>query len=323
MWDAVEEADVVIHAGDWMDVATLDELDARSRRLVGVFGTTTVGAARPAARGGPRDDRVACGSRWCTRRAGKGREERCAAAYPDVDVLVFGHSHIPWDTVDRNGLRLLNPGSPTDRRRQPHCTYLTALAVEGRLDDVVLHRLPPRVATLPRVRAARGTLTDNRSMRETSVAKKKDTASKKKSTPTEKTLRAEVEKLQAAVRRAEKKADRWKAEARAATAASKKSDQKVAKLTKRLKKASSSSPVTPSSASGPAQVVQDASLTAATEPIRAAAPTASDHTGPTGAVGASAPDETWTVAALKNQARAQGLTGFSRMSKADLLAALG
>lgn len=32
------------------------------------------------------------------------------------------HSHIPWDTVTPSGLRLLNPGSPTDRRRQPHCT---------------------------------------------------------------------------------------------------------------------------------------------------------------------------------------------------------
>jgi predicted phosphodiesterase len=41
-------------------------------------------------------------------------------------VLVFGHSHIPWDTTTARGLRLLNPGSPTDRRRQPHGTYLTA-----------------------------------------------------------------------------------------------------------------------------------------------------------------------------------------------------
>ena len=45
------------------------------------------------------------------------------AAYPDVDLLVFGHSHIPWDTTTPRGLRLLNPGSPTDRRRQPACTY--------------------------------------------------------------------------------------------------------------------------------------------------------------------------------------------------------
>jgi predicted phosphodiesterase len=69
---------------------------------------------------------------------------RCAARFPDLDVLVFGHSHIPWDTTAPGGLRLLNPGSPTDRRRQPHCTYLTAEVDGGRLADVVLHRLPPR-----------------------------------------------------------------------------------------------------------------------------------------------------------------------------------
>jgi predicted phosphodiesterase len=57
-------------------------------------------------------------------------------------VLVFGHSHIPWDTRSETGLRLLNPGSPTDRRRQPHCTYLTAVADEGVLCEVKLHRLP-------------------------------------------------------------------------------------------------------------------------------------------------------------------------------------
>ena len=74
----------------------------------------------------------------------KGREERCAAAYPGDDVLVFGHSHIPWDTTAANGLRLLNPGSPTDRRRQPHCTFLTATAEAGRLAEVRLHRLPSR-----------------------------------------------------------------------------------------------------------------------------------------------------------------------------------
>jgi predicted phosphodiesterase len=61
--------------------------------------------------------------------------------YPDTDVLVFGHSHIPWDTTTSTGLRLLNPGSPTDRRIQPFCTYMTARIDNGALADVVLHRL--------------------------------------------------------------------------------------------------------------------------------------------------------------------------------------
>jgi len=51
---------------------------------------------------------------------------------------VFGHSHIPWDTVTPAGTRLLNPGSPTDRRRQPVCTFLTAQIRRGRLVDVEL-----------------------------------------------------------------------------------------------------------------------------------------------------------------------------------------
>lgn len=77
-----------------------------------------------------------------------GREERCSRQFPDVDVLVFGHSHIPWDTTTSTGLRLLNPGSPTDRRRQPSCTYMTATAANGRLADLEVHRLP-----LPTARA--------------------------------------------------------------------------------------------------------------------------------------------------------------------------
>ncbi len=59
-------------------------------------------------------------------------------------MLFFGHSHIPWDTTTPNGLRLLNPGSPTDRRKQPDHTYLTAVAEDGELHDVVLHRIPPK-----------------------------------------------------------------------------------------------------------------------------------------------------------------------------------
>jgi predicted phosphodiesterase len=66
------------------------------------------------------------------------------ATYPDVDLLVFGHSHIPWDT-EHEGLRLLNPGSPTDRRRQPDFTWMTLRLEGGAVDDVRLHRLAPPV----------------------------------------------------------------------------------------------------------------------------------------------------------------------------------
>ena len=141
----VEAADVVLHAGDWVDEATLDLLEERSRRLIGVWGNNDGPGLR---RRLPEVARFELGGlRFAmvheTGQA-KGREERCERDFPDVDVLVFGHSHIPWDTVAPGGLRLLNPGSPTDRRRQPFCTYLTASAADARLTDVRLVALPPR-----------------------------------------------------------------------------------------------------------------------------------------------------------------------------------
>ncbi|HEX6340684.1 metallophosphoesterase family protein [Umezawaea sp.] len=50
-----------------------------------------------------------------------GRTARMRRRFPDADVVVFGHSHIPMD-VTGDGVRIFNPGSPTDRRRQPHGT---------------------------------------------------------------------------------------------------------------------------------------------------------------------------------------------------------
>ncbi|MFH7340233.1 metallophosphoesterase family protein [Streptomyces sp. KHY 26] len=138
-------ADVVFHAGDWVDAATLDLLESRSRRLIGVYGNNDGPELRArlpevayAELGGLRFGVVH------ETGAAQGRETRCAARFPDLDVLVFGHSHIPWDSTAPGGLRLLNPGSPTDRRRQPHCTYLTAEVRDGALTGVTLHRLPRR-----------------------------------------------------------------------------------------------------------------------------------------------------------------------------------
>jgi uncharacterized protein len=145
LWAAIEAADVVVHAGDWVDVALLDRLEARSRRLVGVYGNNDHGPLRDRL---PEVARAEIeGLRFAVVHEtgdAKGREQRCAARFPDADVLVFGHSHIPWDTTAPNGLRLLNPGSPTDRRRQPHGTYVTAVVESGALRDVTFHAVPPR-----------------------------------------------------------------------------------------------------------------------------------------------------------------------------------
>jgi putative phosphoesterase len=145
VWDAVDVADVVVHAGDWVDVRLLDDLLARSARLVACYGNNDGSELR---RRLPEVGRAEIGGVRLAvvhETGGKeGRERRMAAAYPDVDLLVFGHSHIPWDSVTETGLRLLNPGSPTDRRRQPHCTYMTLTLADGEVGDVRLHRVERR-----------------------------------------------------------------------------------------------------------------------------------------------------------------------------------
>jgi putative phosphoesterase len=144
LWSAVEAADLVIHAGDWVDVALLDELEARSARLIGVVGNNDGADLRA------RLPEVATATVEGIRLVvvhetgqATGREVRMDAAFPDTDVLVFGHSHIPWDSVSPAGMRLLNPGSPTDRRRQPAGTFMAAVADAGRIRELRLVTVDP------------------------------------------------------------------------------------------------------------------------------------------------------------------------------------
>ncbi len=147
VWDEVAHADAVIHAGDWVEPALLDVLEEKTDRLVACWGNNDGDELRE--RLPERADVILGGVRFTVVHetgGSQGRDARMAKLYPDADVLVFGHSHIPWDTTARTGLRLLNPGSPTDRRRQPFCTYMTAVADDGALSDVTLHRLERRHA---------------------------------------------------------------------------------------------------------------------------------------------------------------------------------
>jgi uncharacterized protein len=145
VWDEVSTADVVIHAGDWVEPPLLDSLETRAKRLVACWGNNDGAELRR--RLPERADVTLDGLRLTVVHetgAASGREARMALSYPDTDVLVFGHSHIPWNTTAKTGLRLLNPGSPTDRRRQPHCTYMTATVHNGALHDVILHAVDRR-----------------------------------------------------------------------------------------------------------------------------------------------------------------------------------
>ncbi|KIQ10918.1 metallophosphoesterase family protein [Rhodococcus sp. MEB064] len=142
VWEAVDAADLVVHAGDWMEPSLLEALLERSRDLLACWGNNDGDDVRSRlpeiARRTVEGVRIAV-----THETGAktGRERRMDAAFPDTDLLVFGHSHIPWDTLSDNGMRLLNPGSPTDRRRQPHCTYMTLTLADGVIGDVDLVRL--------------------------------------------------------------------------------------------------------------------------------------------------------------------------------------
>ncbi|MFS0706441.1 metallophosphoesterase [Cellulomonas sp. 179-A 9B4 NHS] len=147
LWSAVDAADLVVHAGDWVHVDLLDRLEARAARLLACHGNNDGPDLRARL---PEVARlVVAGVRLgVVHETGPatGRERRVDGRFEDLDVLVFGHSHIPWDSVTPRGVRLLNPGSPTDRRRQPHHTWLTWTTVDGEVRDLELHRLPPRTA---------------------------------------------------------------------------------------------------------------------------------------------------------------------------------
>jgi putative phosphoesterase len=115
-------ADLILHAGDVCTAAVLDEL-AQYAPVTAVAGNndgpdvTAWGAAETAALpvGGLRVAMIHDSG------PAAGRLARMRARFPGADLVVFGHSHIPLDAA-ASGFRIFNPGSPTDRRRQPHGT---------------------------------------------------------------------------------------------------------------------------------------------------------------------------------------------------------
>ena len=118
----LEGVDVILHAGDLCTPDVLDELTSYAP-VHAVRGNNDGPAV--AAWGAPETLELELdglkvamihdsGSK-------DGRAARLRRLFPEAGLVVFGHSHIPWDT-EWNGQRLFNPGSPTDKRRQPRGT---------------------------------------------------------------------------------------------------------------------------------------------------------------------------------------------------------
>ncbi len=143
-------ADVVVHAGDWCDVETWEQLRAASRELVGVVGNNDGPDLRAVL---PEVVEVVIGGMRVVvvheSGAAGGRDRRCARRFPSADLVVFGHSHVPWRStinIDNRSMHLLNPGSPTQPRRQPRPSFMIISIEGGTLLDASLHHLPRTTA---------------------------------------------------------------------------------------------------------------------------------------------------------------------------------
>jgi uncharacterized protein len=140
----LEAADLILHAGDIATVGVLEEIESIGGgrdRVHAVLGNVDEPALFE--RGVPltREVEVEGARIAMVHDAGPAlaRWERMRARFPDADVVVFGHSHIPLHE-EREGFQIFNPGSPTDRRRQPRHTMGVA-EVDGaavRLRHVVV-----------------------------------------------------------------------------------------------------------------------------------------------------------------------------------------
>jgi hypothetical protein len=122
LYRALEGADLVLHAGDLVAGEVLDDL-GRFAPVKAVLGNNDVDLGRTLPVEQRFDvDGVRVGMVHDSG-ARAGREGRMHRRFPDADIVVFGHSHIPWNDEGVDGQVLFNPGSPTERRRQPRCTY--------------------------------------------------------------------------------------------------------------------------------------------------------------------------------------------------------
>ena len=137
--EALDGVDLILHAGDVCLAETLDQLAAFAPVLA-VRGNND--GEDVAAWGAPDVLTTELDGLPVAMLHDSGpaaaRGVRLRRAFPSAALVVFGHSHIPWDEV-HEGQRAFNPGSPTDRRRQPRGTMGELVIDSGVLVSVRLH----------------------------------------------------------------------------------------------------------------------------------------------------------------------------------------
>ena len=130
----LRDADLILHAGDFVATEVLELLQSLGPPVCAVHGNVDepdlrlrLPAARVVAAGGARILMTHDGG------PADGRLARLRRRFPDVDAVVFGHSHLPLHE-EAEGFHVFNPGSPTERRRAPAHTMGLATARDGRLE---------------------------------------------------------------------------------------------------------------------------------------------------------------------------------------------
>jgi putative phosphoesterase len=135
----VRAADLVLHTGDHSTLESLEEIRGLASRLEAVCGNADEPALRELL---PRELVAEVGGVriGMTHVPGPraGREERLVARFPGCDAVVYGHTHAP-QVERRGGVWILNPGSPTERRRAPAWTMLELRVHAGGIEPALIN----------------------------------------------------------------------------------------------------------------------------------------------------------------------------------------
>ena len=131
--DRLRDADLILHAGDLTGADFLDELRSLGPPVEAVYGNMDEAELRSTL---PKSHVVAAAGM----RIGmlhipgprEGREQRLASRFPGCQAVVYGHTHIA-DVTRHGEVWILNPGSPTERRRSPARSMLELVATGGEL----------------------------------------------------------------------------------------------------------------------------------------------------------------------------------------------